>query len=131
MAEEGRRLLVAEDNRAEAHIISFVLGEAGFSVTVASDGQTAWELLDTHDFDLVVTDFTMPGMNGGELCVRMRNDERFAKIPIILLTARSVETDSLLRQSEMLVDAIVSKPFSPRKLKQKVCECLEGCATGG
>jgi CheY-like chemotaxis protein len=129
MADEGKRLLVVEDNPAEAHVIGFVLRQAGYDVTVASDGRTAWDLLNGEEFDLVVSDFTMPGMTGGELCARMRKDGRLIEIPFILLTARALELKSLVHQSQMSVSVVISKPFSPRELKQRVSECLAGCAT--
>lgn len=128
-AHEEKRVLVVEDNSAEAHVIGFVLEQAGYDVTLLSDGRTAWDLLNSEKFDLVVSDFTMPGITGGELCARMRKDGRLTKIPIIFLTARAFELHSLMRQSEISVSVVISKPFSPRELKQKVRECLEGCAT--
>ena len=129
MAHEKKRLLVVEDNPAEAHVIAFVLEQAGYDVTVASDGRTAWDFLNREEFDLLVSDFTMPGMTGGELCARMRRDRRLAEIPVILLTARAFELNSLMSQCPVSVSAVISKPFSPRELKQKVRECLAGCAT--
>ena len=129
VANEGKRLLVVEDNPAEAHVIGFVLRQDGYDVTVVSDGRTAWDLLNSEEFDLVVSDFTMPGMTGGELCARMRKDGRLSEIPVIFLTARAFELNSLMRQSRISVSAVISKPFSPRELKQKVRECLAGCAT--
>lgn len=131
MADKGKRLLVVEDHPAEARVLDFVLRRAGYDVTVASDGRTAWDLVNSEEFDLVVSDFTMPGMTGGELSARMRRDGRLAEIPVILLTGRALELKSLVRQGQMSVDMIISKPFSPRELKKKVGECLAGCATVG
>jgi CheY-like chemotaxis protein len=128
MADKGKRLLVVEDHPVEARVIDFVLRQAGYDVTVASDGRTAWDLLNSEEFHLVVTDFTMPGMTGGELSARMRGDRRLAEIPVILLTGRTLELNSLAGQGPMSVGMVISKPFSPRELKKKVRECLAGCA---
>ena len=128
MADERNRLLVVEDNPAEARLIGFVLEQAGYDVTVASNGRTAWDFLNCEQFDLLVSDFTMPGMTGGELCARMRRDPRLAEIPVILLTARAFELNALMRQSQTSVSAVIGKPFSPRELKQRVRECLAGRA---
>lgn len=124
MTNETNRLLVVEDHAAEAHVISFVLQQAGFDVTVACSGPAAWELLGEREFDLVVSDFKMPGMTGGELCERIRQDERLKHLPIVFLTAKGLELDRDHYLTELSVDAIISKPFSPRELARKVRECL-------
>lgn len=124
--EKARHVLVAEDNMATANAIRFNLMKAGLKVTVARCGKTARSLLDQQDFDLVVTDFQMPGMTGGELCKQMAEDPRLASIPVILLTAKALETD-LTYELEVMsgmgmlpLRTIMAKPFSPRKLVQKV-----------
>lgn len=124
--EKVRHVLVAEDNMATANAIRFNLKKAGLKVTVARCGKSARKLLDQDDFDLVVTDFQMPGMTGGELCKQMAEDPRLADIPVILLTAKTHETD-LTYELEVMsgmgmlpLRTIMSKPFSPRELVQKV-----------
>jgi CheY-like chemotaxis protein len=131
MADEANRLLVVEDHAAEAHVISFVLQQAGFGVTLARSGPAAWELLCEREFDLVVSDFKMPGMTGGELCERIRGDERLKRLPIVFLTAKGLELDRDRYLAELSVDAIISKPFSPRELVRKVRECLAMSTAGG
>ena len=125
-AETVEHVLVAEDNMATATVIRYNLESAGFKVTVARAGDAARRLLDKHDFDLVVADYQMPGMTGGELCEQMARDERLANIPVILLTAKAMEID-VTHQLEVLSDlgmlplrTIMAKPFSPRELIQRV-----------
>lgn len=124
MREESHRILVVEDNVAMLGVIRFMLERAGFQVAGADCGQTAWELLSQQDFDLVVADFQMPGMTGGELCRRMRKDARLAGIPLILLTAKGFELDVEHYRNVESVSAVMFKPFSPRELVRRVKEYL-------
>ncbi len=124
MAEHSKRVLVAEDNLAMAGLVRFNLERAGFEVRVARCGHTAWALLKEQTFDLVIVDVRMPGLNGTQLCERMRLVPRLAGLPIILLTAKGFELDTGYHEEQLRVRAIVTKPFSPRELLHLVQECL-------
>ena len=130
MSEERRRILVVEDNVAMLGVIRFKLERAGLRVVCAHCGQTAWELLSQHDFDLVVADFQMPGMTGGELCRRKRQDARLAETPLILLTAKGFELDLDHYRNVQSVSAVIFKPFSPQELVHTVNRCLAVAAAG-
>ena len=119
-----KRILVAEDNVAMAGVIRFNLQRAGFAVTLASSGSIAWDLLCQEDFDLLVTDVQMPGLTGGELCLRLRQDPRLAALPVLLLTAKGLELDTDYYLRQLGVRAIIPKPFSPREMIRTVQECL-------
>ena len=123
--EPANRILIADDNRAMAHVVQFNLERAGYDVTVARTGLEAWELVQARHFDLVVTDYQMPDMNGEELCRRMRQEERFASIPLILLSAKGLELDSRRLSEELGFAAIMFKPFSPRALVETVASALQ------
>ncbi len=131
MSEEAKHVLVAEDNMATATAIRFNLEKAGFRVTVARCGNSAWSLLGEHDFDLVVSDFQMPGMTGGQLCERMGQDQRLRTTPMILLTAKALEPAAVyplevLRGVGVVpLREIMSKPFSPRELIQTARRLVE------
>ena len=136
MSEEVKHVLVAEDNMATATAIRYNLEKAGLKVTVARCGESAWKLLSERDFDLVVSDFQMPRMTGGQLCEKMGQEPRLAGIPMILLTAKALEPDSthplqVLRSLGVVpLRRIMPKPFSPRELVQTARELLEaGAAT--
>jgi two-component system response regulator AtoC len=111
-------------------VIRFSLNKAGFDVTTAKCGQTAWNLLQEQDFDLLVSDFQMPGLTGGELCERIRNDPRLAPLPVILLTAKGMELESARYLDDLSVSTIMSKPFSPKELVRVVETCLTAEAAG-
>ena len=103
-----------------AAVIRFNLEKAGFDVTVAKCGTTAWKLLCEREFDLMVSDFQMPGITGGELCERVRQEPRHGEMPIILLTAKELELDGTHYLDELSVSTIMAKPFSPRELTKAV-----------
>ena len=76
----------------------------------------------------LVTDYQMPGMDGFELCRRMRHDPRLAQIPVLLLTAKMFEIDVSQVQEKLGLFTVLSKPFSPRELTRLVQERLGTCA---
>ena len=123
----GLRVLVVEDNRVMADVMRFNFDRAGFSATVALNGRIAWGLLQTEAFQLLVTDFQMPEMDGGELCRRIRAESRFDDLPIILLTAKGLEIDRDRLSRELGLSLILYKPFSPRQL----VAAAEDCAAKG
>ncbi len=73
MANASGRILVVEDNPALLGVIALSLRNAGLDVVTAETGIEAWRMLEQHAIDLVVTDFNMPGMSGGSLCMKMRD----------------------------------------------------------
>lgn len=119
------RVLVAEDNNVMANVIQFNLKQAGFEVVHAPAGDVAWERLQQEKFDLVVTDFQMPNLNGGDLCRRIRQDPSLRTTPVILLTAKSLELGEDYCRGTLGVDAVMMKPFSPRSLVQLARELVQ------
>jgi len=113
-------ILVVED---ESHIVEIVrdyLKQAGYRVVIAGDGQTALTLARHERPDLIVLDLMLPGgLDGLDVCRRLRQDPSLADVPIIMLTARVEETDRLIGL-ELGADDYVTKPFSPRELVARV-----------
>ena len=124
MLPKPRRILVVEDHLAMGGVIQFALRKAGFEVMLARDGQVAWELLNRHEFDLVISDFQMPNINGGKLRELMCQDPRLASVPFVLVTAKGLELDKAYCRGELSVCEILSKPFSPRALMRMAQEIL-------
>jgi DNA-binding response OmpR family regulator len=106
-----RKILVAEDDILLGHIHEITLREAGFDVLVCRDGQQALDAMDAFDPDLLITDFLMPRMNGGEL-IRAVRRRRGARTAVLLASGRD---DHLLRDEER-GDARLEKPISPARL---------------
>ena len=120
-----RKILVVEDNPALASVVRFNLTRAGFDVTVAKNGREAWDALSAGEtFEMVVTDHQMPEMTGCELCIKIRQDEKLADLPVIMLTAKGLELELPRLRSELGVLEVFPKPFSPIQLVQTVDEFL-------
>ncbi len=116
----GHRLLVADDDGHIREVLRYALGHAGYRVTMTKDGAEAWAAFRADDFDLVVLDILMPGLDGLELCRRIRQS---SSIPLIFLSSRDEELDRILGL-EMGADDYVTKPFSPRELVARVKAAL-------
>lgn len=122
MAEES--ILVVEDEPALAEALRFNLERQGYRVTVLHDGHAAVREIEQAAPDLVVLDVMLPGLDGFEVCrrVRMRSD-----VPILMLTARGEEVDRVLGL-EIGADDYLSKPFSLRELQARVRALLRRSA---
>jgi DNA-binding response OmpR family regulator len=112
----GARVLVVDDDPTVAEIVSGYLDRAGYVVDRAGDGPDALARAAAHWPDLVVLDLMLPGMDGLEVCRRMRGH---GPVPVIMLTARGDEDDRILGL-EVGADDYVTKPFSPRELVLRV-----------
>jgi two-component system, OmpR family, phosphate regulon response regulator PhoB len=114
------RLLVVEDDETIREMVSEAMEMEGFAVTAAADGQQAWGLLSEQGFDLVVLDLMLPGLNGLDLCRRLRSG---INPPLILVvSARDTETDRVLGL-EVGADDYLVKPFGMRELVAR-CRAL-------
>lgn len=120
MTNGKKRVLLAEDNPGLARVLQFNLQRAGLQVSLQPDGARAWQELQAGEFDAVVTDFDMPGMNGGELCQCMRESEKYADTPIVMVTGREMELDVRQMQAQLGLAAVFSKPYSPKELVSAV-----------
>jgi DNA-binding response OmpR family regulator len=110
------RILVVEDEQSIRTIVEYALRDAGFSVTGAGRGDEALDLLEREPVDLVILDLMLPGVDGLEVCKRIRAERG---TPIIILSARGEELDKVLGL-ELGADDYVTKPFSPRELVSRV-----------
>jgi DNA-binding response OmpR family regulator len=119
------RILIVEDEPTVAEIVDRYLRRDGYSVSVAHDGLRAMEEYDRFQPDLVVLDLMLPGLDGIEVCRRIRSN---AGTPIIMLTARGDEVDKLVGL-ELGADDYITKPFSPRELAARVKAVLRRTAT--
>jgi CheY-like chemotaxis protein len=114
------RLLLCDDEIPILKAAEFKLTRAGFEVRLAYDGQEAWEAIAQQMPDLVVTDYQMPRLNGLQLIGRLRAQPATQRLPIILLTGKGLELDRRHLEQEYQLAAVLSKPFSPRDVLQRV-----------
>ena len=124
MEHQPKRILLVDDDEIFAKVVRLNLEAAGFSVTVALDGNEALQLAQQDQFDLVITDYQMPNMVGTELCRRLREDKRYACTPMILMSAFANLTVVELIDDLDLLEAIVVKPFLMSELISRIQECL-------
>jgi two-component system OmpR family response regulator len=112
----SRQILVVDDEARIREVVQYALEREGFRVTTVDDGPKALTTLERGAFDLVVLDVMLPGMDGLELCRRVRTT---SAVPILFLSARSEEIDRVLGL-ELGGDDYLTKPFSPRELVARV-----------
>lgn len=118
------QILIAEDNAVTLDLLRFNLERAGFAVTTARSGTEAFEAVSTQAFDLILTDFQMPGMDGEQLCRRLRELPQHIQTPIILCSAKGFEFDKDQLRNDCGVTVFVNKPFSPRQMVETVRNIL-------
>jgi DNA-binding response OmpR family regulator len=112
----AQRILVVDDEQSIRTIVEYALRDAGFEVVTAGRGDEALRLIERDPVDLVVLDVMLPGMDGLEVCQKIRAERN---VPIIMLSARGEELDKVLGL-ELGADDYVTKPFSPRELVSRV-----------
>jgi DNA-binding response OmpR family regulator len=116
VTEAPARVLIVEDDPTVADVVTRYLEREGFAVESVADGRDAVARADAHLPDIVVLDIMLPGLDGLEVCRRLRAR---APIPLVMLTARGSEEDRVLGL-DLGADDYVSKPFSPRELTARV-----------
>jgi len=115
------RILLADDEQPIRRAISAMLTSLGYEVTLAESGDEAWELFQREDFDLVLTDVRMQGMDGLELVGRVRTIK--PEVPTILVTAFGT-VDQAVEAMRRGADDFVTKPISPEELRERVAKAL-------
>ncbi len=116
------RILVVDDDLALAEMIGIVLGSEGFDVATCSDGVQALDVFHQENPDLILLDVMLPGMDGIEICTRIRKE---SDVPIVMLTART-DTADVVAGLEAGADDYVPKPFKPKELVARVRARLRG-----
>lgn len=112
-------VLIVEDEPPQAELLRYNLERDGFRTAIAGDGEEALLLAEEEAPDLVILDWMLPLLSGIEVCRRLRRRNSSAKMPIIMLTARGVESDRI-RGLDSGADDYLVKPFSPNELLARV-----------
>jgi two-component system phosphate regulon response regulator PhoB len=118
-----KTILVVEDEKDIAELLAYNLKREGFQVRLADSGEKGLAQALKNPPDLVLLDLMLPGIDGREVCRRLRANEATAPIPIVILTARSEESD-VVAGLELGADDYITKPFSPRVLMARVRSVL-------
>jgi two-component system, OmpR family, alkaline phosphatase synthesis response regulator PhoP len=114
-----RRIIVVEDEEDLSDLLALHLRREGYLVSCHGDGAEAMAAIEREVPDFVVLDIMLPGLDGFEICRRMRRDERLSEIPILVVSARGEDAD-IVSGLELGADSYVVKPISPRVLVARV-----------
>ncbi|WP_370458572.1 PP2C family protein-serine/threonine phosphatase [Aliiroseovarius sp. PrR006] len=114
-----QRILLVDDSRAQRSLMSRSLAKQGYQVTEAGSGLEAIKLFAANDFDLVLSDWMMPGMNGLELCQAVRAQNAKGYVYFILLTSKS-DKDAVSRGLDVGADDFLAKPLNPDELRARI-----------
>ena len=115
MAAEKTTVLIVEDEPAIVELVTFSLREAGWNVCAAASAGEAWDFIQQRTPQMILLDWMLPDQTGLRLLARIRADRNFSDIPVIMLTAKSMEEDKIAGLNNG-ADDYVTKPFSPREL---------------
>lgn len=118
--DKSMKILIVDDFSTMRRIIRNLLRDLGYTNTEeADDGASALPLLKKGDYDLLVTDWNMPGMSGIDLLRQIRSDEQLAALPTLMVTAEA-KRDHIIEAAEAGVNGYVVKPFTAQVLKEKI-----------
>ena len=113
------KILNVEDEKDIIKMLEYNLKKEGFRVVDARDGEDALDLANRENPDLILLDLMLPGMDGLEVCKALKKENKTGSIPVIMLTAKSQESDKVVGL-ELGADDYVTKPFSPRELIARI-----------
>ena len=130
MRRQSPLVLVVDDEPHIVNVLTMKLRGAGYDVVTAEDGEQAYELALEQLPDLVITDYQMPFLSGLEFAQRLRLAESTSVTPVLMLTARgfTIAAEALAKTN---IQAVLSKPFSPRDVASRVEALLEQGPSGG
>ncbi len=115
----SQKILIVDDEQDIVDLVAYNLEKAGYKTVRAYDGDAGLRKALAEGPDLVVLDVMLPGLDGWEVCKRLRGAEKTARLPIMMLTAKGDETEKILGL-ELGADDYLTKPFSPKELVARV-----------
>ena len=123
--DKSMKILVVDDFSTMRRIIKNLLKDLGFAnIQEADDGSTALPMLQQGDFDFVVTDWNMPGMQGIDLLRAIRADDKLKHLPVLMVTAEA-KKEQIVAAAQAGVNGYVVKPFTAATLKEKSDKIFE------
>jgi DNA-binding response OmpR family regulator len=118
-----RKVLVVEDAEATSTVEELTLVAAGFDPTICTDGAAALEAIAAQDFELVVLDLALPEVDGWAVLGRLRAEERTAKVPVLIVTARD-DAETQLKARMAGANGYLTKPFDVGKFRSAVKDLI-------
>jgi len=126
--DKNMKILIVDDFSTMRRIIKNLLRDLGFSNThEADDGLTALPMLQSGNFDFLVSDWNMPGMTGIDLLKAVRADPKLASLPVLMVTAET-KREQIVQAAEAGVNGYVIKPFTAGTLEEKISKIFDRVA---
>ncbi|MBN8554299.1 MAG: response regulator transcription factor [Deltaproteobacteria bacterium] len=119
MKNQTRSILIVDDEADIRELLKYNLEQEGFQVHLHGDGEEAFKFLKQTKVDLILLDLMLPSLPGLEFCKRLKKDSELETIPIIMITAKSTETDIIVGL-ELGADDYITKPFSPKEVVARI-----------
>jgi two-component system, OmpR family, phosphate regulon response regulator PhoB len=127
MAKE-KKILIVEDDENISKLVKYNLEKNSFAVFCVASGEEALALIERKSFDLVILDIMLPGIDGLEVCKKIKKNPKYISVPVVMLTAKGEEVDRIVG-FELGADDYIVKPFSPRELMLRIKAILKRGAT--
>jgi two-component system chemotaxis response regulator CheY len=125
------KILIVDDFSTMRRIIKNLLRDLGFNNTQeADDGNTGLPMLQTGNFDFLITDWNMPGMTGIDLLKAVRADDKLKNLPVLMVTAEA-KKEQIVMAAQAGVNGYIVKPFTAQTLKEKIDKIFERIEGGG
>jgi len=119
-----KKILIVDDDPDIRLLVDFHMSSEGYEVLEASDGMDALNIINENTVDIIITDITMPNMDGYELIRKLKESKKGIDIPIILLTGKKEEDSIITENTEYQPDEFLSKPFTKDALLKKIDKFL-------
>lgn len=126
---EKQTILVVDDEEDIRELVKYNLDKEGYQVLTAETGETALQVMEEKKPDMVILDLMLPGVDGLEVCKRIRKKSQSEQVPIIMLTAKGEESD-VVTGLELGADDYITKPFSPKVMVARVRTIFRRNITG-
>jgi len=125
------KILIVDDFSTMRRIIKNLLRDLGFNNTQeADDGNTGLPMLQSGNFDFLITDWNMPGMTGIDLLKAVRADDKLKNLPVLMVTAEA-KKEQIVMAAQAGVNGYIVKPFTAQTLKEKIDKIFERIEAGG
>ena len=119
MAEPVEKILIVDDVSKNIQILGNILSQKNYQIAYAQNGEQALNICERQDFDLILLDIMMPGLDGYEVCKRLKSNPRTSEIPVIFLTAKA-DLDSIIKGFDIGGQDYITKPFNAAELLARV-----------
>ena len=126
----SQRILIIEDNPDFRDLLTYTLKAAGYNLLIAATGKEGLDTARREQPDLILTDLMLPLMNGYEICSMLKQDVRYRRIPILMLSATKVQEKDEHLAKDCGADLFVLKSIEPKDLLAKIRELLSARPTG-